>query len=120
MLPKNKLREPLLKKMLIVHEGPYHTQYAFMLPQFTQPKALDINKEFDLNDLANKDKFEIIFEKDKSQTPEEFKDLDRNIDEDNLIPSHLRAEKTHTTPKENLFMGLAGRNNWKKLRRYKD
>ena len=25
MLPKNKLREPLLKKMLIVHAGPYHT-----------------------------------------------------------------------------------------------
>ena len=25
MLPKNKLREPMLKKMLIVHAGPYHT-----------------------------------------------------------------------------------------------
>ena len=28
MIPKNDLREQILRKKLIVHDGPYHTQYA--------------------------------------------------------------------------------------------
>lgn len=32
MIPKNKLREDILKQHLIVHDGPYHSQYAQMLP----------------------------------------------------------------------------------------
>ncbi len=32
MIPKNDLREQILRQKLIVHDGPYHTQYAQMLP----------------------------------------------------------------------------------------
>ena len=32
MLPRNKLRHQLLDSKLIVHDGPFHTQYAQMLP----------------------------------------------------------------------------------------
>jgi large subunit ribosomal protein L13 len=28
MIPKNDLREQILRQKLIVHDGPYHTQYA--------------------------------------------------------------------------------------------
>jgi hypothetical protein len=101
MLPKNKLREPLLSKMLIVHDGPYHTQYAQMLPQFTQPQALDINEMMNLNDIGDKDKFEIVFDKDPANTPAELANLDRNYDEEKMRPFVLRGEKTHTNPKEN-------------------
>lgn len=32
MTPKNKLREDILKQYLIVHDGPYHSQYNWHLP----------------------------------------------------------------------------------------
>mmetsp|Transcript_62731 Transcript_62731/g.86700 ORF Transcript_62731/g.86700 Transcript_62731/m.86700 type:complete len:90 (+) Transcript_62731:600-869(+) len=43
MLPKNSHREDILKKHLIVHDGPYHTQVNWKLPQFGQAMPNDIN-----------------------------------------------------------------------------
>ena len=59
MLPKTKLREDILRKQLIVHDGPYHDQYNFMLPHFTESKPFDINEHFNFNKVGDKNTWEI-------------------------------------------------------------
>jgi hypothetical protein len=44
---------------LIVHAGPYHTQFAQMLPHFTESAPHDINEHFGFNKVGDKDEFEI-------------------------------------------------------------
>jgi len=36
MMPKNKLRETILDRFLIIHDGPFHQQENYKLPQFTE------------------------------------------------------------------------------------
>lgn len=86
MLPKNKLREDILRKQLIVHDGPYHTQYNFMLPHFTESQSFDINEHFGFSNVQNKDKWQIAFESDPSKRPVELKDLDVVTKEEDTIP----------------------------------
>jgi len=43
MMPKNKHRQILMSKNLIIHAGPYHPHTAQGLPQFTEPVPTDIN-----------------------------------------------------------------------------
>lgn len=45
MLAKNFIRNVMLDKNLIIHEGPYHDHIAQKLPQFIPQVGLDINKE---------------------------------------------------------------------------
>jgi hypothetical protein len=59
MLPKNRNRPFLFKKYLIVHGGPAHNQHNFKLPQFTVPQPFDINKQFMIDELMDKDKSQI-------------------------------------------------------------
>jgi len=49
MVPKNKLREDILKQHLIVHDGPYHSQFELMLPQFTESESTNINEHFKMD-----------------------------------------------------------------------
>lgn len=72
MIPKNHIREEILSQRLIVHDGPYHTQYAWMLPQFTESEPHDINEHFGFNKVGDKDEFEIEFETDPSKRPKEL------------------------------------------------
>lgn len=111
MVPKNKLREDILKQHLIVHDGPYHSQFEMMLPQFTESDAININDHFDLSQetVGDKEKWEIVFATDEQNIPEELKDLDVNINPDQNKPETLR-EKTHTMPKDNMFMAQGLKN----------
>ena len=103
MLPKNQIREEILSQKLIVHHGPYHTQYAQMLPQFCESEPLDINSYFNLQSVGDKEKFEIEFESDPSKRPVELANLDVVSKEEDTIPLPLRPKSKFTDPKENLF-----------------
>jgi hypothetical protein len=83
-----------------------------------EPEPKDINEHFEVDSLADKDKYEITFSTDPDHIPEEFADLDRNFDStvDDLY--HLK-EKTHTMPKTNLMMGKGLRQNYRALRKYR-
>lgn len=83
-----------------------------------EPQPKDINEHLSIDDLANKDKFEISFTTDPDNIPEELKDLDVNLDEDINELYHLK-EKTHTVPKTNLFMAKSLRQNYRALRKYR-
>lgn len=75
MMPPNKLREIQLRQKLIIHAGPYHTQYAQMLPQFTESQPLDINEHLDLHNTSDPNHWRIEFETHPENRPEELKDL---------------------------------------------
>lgn len=119
MVPKNDLREDILKQHLIVHDGPHHDQFAFMLPHFTESAPLDINDYFGFNNLGNKDAFEIEFESDPSKRPVELKDLDVNTNPEDNIPLPLLPPSKFTDPKENLYRSQVFKSSWKHLRKYK-
>jgi large subunit ribosomal protein L13 len=118
MLPKNRLRETTLSKFLVIHNGPHHPHLAQKLPQFMEPEPKDINDHFSVNNLADKEKYEITFATDPTNLPEELKDLDVNIDEQIDELYHLK-EKTHTMPKTNLFLAKGLRQNYRALRKYR-
>ena len=103
MIPKNGLREDILRQKLIVHDGPYHNQYNWMLPQFTEPEHYDINEHFGLNKVHDKDEWMIEFDSNPEARPAEFKDFDEDIKHENTIPNHLREGPKYTVPKTNLF-----------------
>jgi large subunit ribosomal protein L13 len=119
MLPKNKLREDILKKQLIVHDGPYHTQYNFMLPHFTESLPIDINEQFGLSKTRDKDEYEIAFETDPANRPVELKDLDVVTKEADTIPWALREPSTHSNPKTNVYMGQLMKKQYKHFRKFK-
>jgi hypothetical protein len=67
-----------------VHDGPYHSQFEMMLPQFTESDNININKHFAIDQESVKDKetWEIVYASDEKNIPTELKDLDVNIDPD--------------------------------------
>ena len=89
MLAKNTIRGILLERNLIIHAGPYHDHIAQKLPQFVPHAPPDINKEFGLEGFA-KDDATVIFESNPASTPEELKELPRDIDEDISTPIPYR------------------------------
>jgi hypothetical protein len=117
MIPKNNLREDILSQKLIVHDGPYHTQYNWMLPQFTEPQPYDINKHFGLDSVYNKDEWVIEFETDKASRPKEFKDFKEDIKLDATIPRHLQEGPKFTQPKTNLFHAQAYKSHYRVMRK---
>ena len=51
MVPKNRLRDDLIKKKLFVYPGPFHPHHNKGLPQFTEQDPHDINEVFDFGKL---------------------------------------------------------------------
>lgn len=102
-----------------MHDGPYHNQHNWMLPQFTEPEPYDINEHFGLNKVDDKEQWEIEFESDPASRPAEFKDHDEDIQIENTIPLHLREGPKFTKPKTNLFAAQAYKSHFKKMRKMK-
>jgi hypothetical protein len=94
MLPKNSLRDDIIKKNLILIRGPYHNFHNVGLPQFTVPLPLDIN-DFTGHRNINKDNSYIEFMSNPNNIPEELKDLPIRIND--LIDTPPSAmKKTHS------------------------
>jgi len=91
-----------------------------MLPQFTESDNININEHFSMDNdsVADKEKWEIVFATDEANIPSELKDLNVNIDPDHNKPETLRP-KTHTMPKDNMFLSQGLKNQFKHLRKYK-
>lgn len=119
MIPKNGLREEIIRKHLVVHNEMYHDQYAWMLPHFTHLEPKDINEHFSLSDELIRERMTIEFESDPSKRPEQFKGMPEDKNEMDNVPYHLRGPKTHTEPKENLFRAQGFKSSFKHLRKYK-
>lgn len=50
MLPKNKLKNDIVKDKLFIYPGPYHDLMPDHLPQFTTREPYDINEYFHFGD----------------------------------------------------------------------
>ena len=68
--------------------------------------------------MKNKHEYRVFYESNPDNPPEEFKDLERDIDTEFDKPK-VYKEKTHTTPKSNIDHNLMYRSAWRKLKRYK-
>lgn len=68
--------------------------------------------------MKNKHEYKVIYESNPDNPPEEFNELEREIDTEFDKPKVLRP-KTHTTPKSNIDVYMGYRSAWKKLKRYK-
>jgi large subunit ribosomal protein L13 len=88
MLPKNKLRIDMLKKVKIYEEGG-HDLYKLGLPQFGKMKAIDYNEIFGVTQI-DKDSVIIRSTLDDQNLPDNLKDLKR-LDKENV--------KMNETPK---------------------
>ena len=93
MLAKNTIRNILLDRNLIIHEGPYHDHIAQKLPQFIAQVPIDINKELGLDGFS-KDETTVIYESSPKDSPAQFKDMPREIEEDIATPIPWE-KKTH-------------------------
>lgn len=70
MLPNNNIRDRIVDRFLIVHEGMYHNHTSQKLPQFVKLKPEDINERYELGkDKLNKEDYKITFESNPSATP---------------------------------------------------
>ena len=118
MLPRNKHREGILKRNIIVHDGPYHTQTNWKLPQFGQAMPHDINAHFGLDKVTDPEEFKIIYASDPNNIPEELKDHDVELDHSLTIPAHLR-EKQFTDPKVNRHLARHLRRSYKGFKKYR-
>ena len=116
MLAKNTIRNILLDKNLIIHEGPYHDHVAQKLPQFISQIPIDINKELGLNSFSKEDTT-IIYESSPKDTPAQFKDLPRDIDQDLATPIPWE-KKTHKYQKKSFRKAYALRSSYRKLKKY--
>ena len=96
MLPKNNLREKILKQNLVIHAGPYHPHYAQKLPQFTESPPLDINKELGLGlELqGNKEDYTVVYETNPDDPLRELDGVRREYDEELMIPEHMKEKTT--------------------------
>lgn len=74
MLPKNSLRDDIIRKNLTLIRGPYHNFHNVGLPQFTVPLPKDINDYTGTRDI-NKDNSYIEFMSNPNSIPDELKDL---------------------------------------------
>ena len=68
--------------------------------------------------LKNKHEYKVFYESNPDNPPEEFKDIERDIDPDFDKPKFYK-EKTHTEPIANIKKIQTYRSAWKKLKRYK-
>ena len=83
MIPKNKLREDILTKRLFIYPGDFHPHHKQGLPQFTVQQPDDINEAFDFGKLVERrHQYKVVFESDPKNPPEEFADVERDIDQD--------------------------------------
>jgi len=95
MLPKNSLRKDIIKKNLVIFNGPYHTFHNKGLPQFTEPLPRDVNEDVGLDDI-NPENSVITFSSRRDGTlPEELKDIPVDIDPTIAEPLAFK-KKTHT------------------------
>lgn len=117
MLAKNTIRNILLDKNLIIHEGPYHDHIAQKLPQFISQQPLDINKELGLDNFSKKDTT-ILYESSPKDSPVQFKDLPREIDNDLATPIPWE-KKTHQYKKESFKKAIALKRSYRGLKKYK-
>jgi len=79
----------------------------------------DINEKYDFGKLVERrHDYKIIFESDPSNPPEEFADVERDIDPKITRPIAF-SKKTHTQPKDNLKMAKVLKQNYRKLAKYK-
>ena len=119
MIPKNKLREDILSKRLLIYPGAYHPHHKQGLPQFTEPEPFDINEEFDFGKVVdNRHNYKVVFESNSSDLPEEMADVDRDIDEMIGIPTAL-DKKTHTSPKYNQKVSKVFKQSYRKIGNYR-
>lgn len=120
MLAKNTIRNILLERNLIIHEGPYHDHFAQKLPQFIPQTPLDVNKILGIDGFDKSDST-VIFESNPSQTPEEFKDLPRELDEARDMATPIPWEKkTHKYTKATQRKSISLRNSYRALRKYRN
>jgi hypothetical protein len=90
MIPKNLLRNDTLNKRLLIYPGAYHPHFEQGLPQFTVAEPDDINERFDFGKLVERrHEYKIIFQSDPNDLPEEFADVERDIDTSMDIPIAL-------------------------------
>lgn len=119
MIPKNKLREDIIKKRLFLYNGPYHPHFKQGLPQFMEREHNDINEDFDFGKLVDRrHNYKVVFESDPANPAEEFADVERDIDDRMGVP-HVLEKKTHTNPKSNIHLAGALKKNYRKLARYR-
>ena len=65
MIPKNRLREDVLAKRLLIYPGPFHPHFKQGLPQFTEQDPYDINEKFDFGKLQERrHNYKVIYESD--------------------------------------------------------
>ncbi len=77
------------------------------------PEHDDINDHFDFGKLVERrHDYKVVFESDPNDVPEEFADVERDIDHEMSIPVALK-QKTHTSPKMNLKYSKALKQNYK-------
>lgn len=83
MLPKNKSRKELMKKIKLI-QGPYHNYHFTGLPQFVEPKPLDLNEFFNIDNLTADDA-EIVYSS-EGKPMEELSHLPYNPDPEFDVP----------------------------------
>lgn len=118
MIAKNNIREGLLDKNLIVYSGLYHNHVAQKLPYFVQRTPQDINEYLGLTDI-NKDTATVIYESDPKNTPEEMKDLPRDIDTSLDVPLTFR-KKTHEFSKKDLRKAVMLKRSYRDLKKFRE
>lgn len=117
MMAKNTIRNILLDKNLIIHAGSFHEHFAQKLPQFLPKQPLDINKELGLDNFS-KEETTVVFESDPAKTPEQFKEIPREIDQEISTPIPWE-KKTHKYGKDSYRKAITLRRSYKGLGKYK-
>ena len=117
MMAKNTIRNILLDKNLIIHAGAFHEHFAQKLPQFLPKQPLDINKELGL-DSFSKEETTVVFESDPSKTPEQFKEIPREIDQEISTPIPWE-KKTHKYGKDSYRKAITLKRSYRALKKYK-
>ena len=119
MLAKNTIRNILLEKNLIIHAGPYHNHIAQKLPQFVPQAPLDINKQIGIDSFDPKETT-VIFESNANNTPQELKNIPREIDTLSGIDTPIPLmEKTHKFSRKTIRKSIALKNSFRSLKKYR-
>lgn len=119
MIPKNRHREKVLLPRLFIYPGPFHPHHKQGLPQFTVPEPEDINEKYTFGTVREKrHEFKIIYESNPNNLPEEFADVERDIDPNIDLPFQL-LEKTHTRGKKAIIQNKFAMTQFKAFAKYK-
>jgi SH3-like domain-containing protein len=117
MIPKNSIRDDIVERNLIVHNGMYHNHHAQKLPHFVYQKTENINDKFGIDRITKED-YLIAFESNPANPPVEFKDFNRKIDPDVSTPI-TSMEKTHLEGARTVAINRQLQYSYKSLRKYK-